>query len=129
MVYHASPSSAPSAHLHVSYTSHPHSKDVNNFTGAYCEPDDHSKAGGGFGNLEARMTGLETEVHDFKTEISHKIDVLGIKFESSQKEMARAHEKQLASFTHDQQKQFSHFYARSFFGVSLTLHIIYQLLT
>src|SRR5271155_2990411 len=61
MAYHASLSSAPSAYPHVSYTSHPHSKDVNNFTGAYSEACDHSEA-----NLEAKITGLETEVKDFK---------------------------------------------------------------
>ena len=97
MVYHASPSSAPSAHPHVSYTSYPHSKDVNNSVGAYSEAGDHSEA-----NLEVRMTGIETNVKDFKigitgletevkdlktemkdfrTEIFHKIDILGITFE------------------------------------------------
>jgi hypothetical protein len=60
IVYYASPSSAPSTHPHVSYTSYPHSKDVNNFTGA------HSFAGDGIANLEARIRGLETEVNDFK---------------------------------------------------------------
>jgi hypothetical protein len=184
MAYHASLGSAPSAYPHVSYTSHPHSKDVNSFTGAYSEACDHSEA-----NLKAKITGLETEVKDFKigmtgletevkdfkigmagletevkdvkigmggletevkdfktemrdfrTEIFHKFDILGTKFESSQKEMAHkfessqkemahAHKEQLSSFANDQQKQFSHFYARGFFGVSLTLHIIYQFLT
>ena len=69
-----SPSSAPS--VHVSYTSHPYSKDVNNSTGAYSEAGGHSEAGDGIRQLEARVTGLETEVKDFKTEISHKIDTL-----------------------------------------------------
>src|SRR5271156_6776650 len=123
MIYHASPRSAPSVHPHVSHTSHPHSKDVDNSTGVYSEASDHSEA-----NLEVRMTGLETEVKDFRTEIFYKIDILGIKFESSQKEMVHAYEKQLALFANDRQKQFSHFYTCCFFGASLTLYIMYQFL-
>ena len=73
MICYASPSSAPSAHPHVSYTSHPHSKDVNSSTGT------HSEASDGIAKLEARMTVLETETKNFKTEISEKIDTLGLK--------------------------------------------------
>jgi hypothetical protein len=62
MAYHASPSSAPSAHPHVSYTSYPHSKDVNNSIGACSEVGDHSEA-----NLEVRVTAFETEMKEFKT--------------------------------------------------------------
>jgi len=39
------------------------------------------------------MTGLETEVKDFKPEMFRKIDTLGIKFKSSQEEMARTLER------------------------------------
>jgi len=127
-------------------------------TRAYSEACDHSEA-----NLEAKITGLETEVKDFKigmtgletevkdvktevkdfktemkdfrTEIFHKFDILGTKFESSQKEMAHKFEilgtkfesgqkemaskfeNKLSSVSNDQQKQFSNFYARSFFGI------------
>src|SRR5271168_3985101 len=38
------------------------------------------------------MTGLETEVKDFKPEMFRKIDTLGIKFKSSQEEMAPSRE-------------------------------------
>jgi hypothetical protein len=86
------------------------------------------------------MTGLETELKDFRTEVFHRFDILGAKFESSQKEMghtvessqkemASKFENKLSSVTNEQQKQFSYFYARGFFGVSLTLHIICQFLT
>jgi len=44
MVCYASPSSGPSAHLHVSYISHVHSKEVNNSTGAYFSTDHYSSA-------------------------------------------------------------------------------------
>jgi hypothetical protein len=129
MVYYAAPSPAPSAHPHVSHASHPHSKNINNSTGAYSEAGNHSEANGGIANLEAKMTGLETEVKDlktemkdFKTEIFQKINILEIKFESSQKEMAHAHEEQLASITNYQQEQFGELYNGGIFGVSLTLY-------
>lgn len=156
-----SPGSAPLPHTHVSCTSHPHSKDVTNSTGAYSEASDHSEAGDAI--LEVRMMGIETEMKDVKTELKdfktdmkdfktdmkninteifHKIDLLGIKFESSQKEMAHTfgkkldsyahdHKEQLALYAHSQQKEFSNFYVRCFFGVSLTLHIhiLYRFLT
>ena len=62
MAYHTSPSPAPSAHPHVSYTSYPHSKDVNNSIGATSEAGDHSEA-----NLGVRVAAFETEMKDFKT--------------------------------------------------------------
>jgi hypothetical protein len=125
-----SPSSAPSAHPHVSYISHPHSKDVNNSAGVYSEAGDYSGHGNGITHLEARVMGLETEFKDFKTKISQKINTPGIIFESSQKEMTHTLEKQLASFAKDQQERFKTFYACSLFGVSHTpLHTIYQFLT
>jgi hypothetical protein len=96
MVYYASPSSASSAHPHVSYTSHPHSKDVNNSIGAHSEAGDHSEA-----NLEARMTGLEIEVKDLDTKIFQKIDILGSKTKSSHKEMVHDQQKPLASILND----------------------------
>jgi hypothetical protein len=112
-IYCASPSSAPSAHPYVNYTSHPYSKDVDNSIGAYSQADHHSEASDGIANLEPRITGLEREVKDFKTEIFPKIDVLGMKFE-----------KQLASFANNQQEQFTDLYYCGLFGVSLPLHII-----
>ena len=36
--------------------------------------------------LETEVKDFETEMKDFKTEISRKIDILGLKFENSQKE-------------------------------------------
>jgi hypothetical protein len=86
-----SPSFAPFAHPHVSYTSHSHSEDVDNSTGAYSEACRHSEAGDV--NLDVRMTAIETEMKDVKTdlkdikdfnkEIFRKIDILGITFEKS----------------------------------------------
>jgi hypothetical protein len=165
-----SPRSAPSVYPHVSYTSHPYSKDVDNSTDAYSEASDHSEAVDA--NLEVKIMGIETEVKDLKTEVKdfktdmknfktdikdintkifHKIDLLGIKFDSSQKEMAHTFEKkldsyahdhkeqlssyaldnkeQLASYVHRQQKEFSNFYIRCLFGVSLIFHIMYRFLT
>jgi hypothetical protein len=57
-------SSPPSTHPHVSYTSHPHNKHVNNSTGAYFEASHNSDDG-----IEMRLTGLETEVKDFKADV------------------------------------------------------------
>ena len=87
-------------------------------------------------NVETEMKNVKTEVEQF----NHKIDILGMKFEASQKELAHsfeasqkelAHSLQLSlkDYVHDQQKQFAIFYARAFFGVSLILHIIHQFLT
>ena len=103
---------------------------------------DHSEAGDA--NLEVRMMGIETEVRDAKTELKnfntdmkninseifHKIDLLGIKFESSQKEMTHTfekkldsyaldHKEQVASYAHSHQKQFFNFYLRCLFGVRM----------
>ena len=88
-------------------------------------------------DFKTEMKDFKAEMKDFKTEIFHKIDILGTAFSSSQKdmahtfesslkEMANAHQNQLAAFANDQQKQFANFYARGFFGVSLTLHIYIQ---
>ena len=153
-----SPSFAPFAHPHVSYTSHSHSEDVDNSTGAYSEASDHSEAcrhsEAGDVNLDVRMTAIETEVKDVKTELKdfkteirdfnkdvfHKIDILGITLEKQLDSYAHDHKQQLssyaldykeqlASYAHSQQKEFSNFYVRCLFGVSLTLHIMYRFLT
>jgi hypothetical protein len=113
MVYCASPSSAPSVHPYVNHTSHPYSNDVNNSIDAYSKASHHSEASGEIANLEPRITELETEAKDFKTEIFSKIDILGMKVE-----------KQLASFADNQQEQFTDLYYYGLFGVSLPLHII-----
>jgi len=135
MVYYASASPAPSAHPHVSYASHPNSKELTT-TGAYSEAGDHSEANGGIANLEAKMAGFETEVKDLKTEmkdlkteIFQEINTLGIKFETSKKEIAHAQEEQLASIAKYQQEQSRNWYVGSVFGVSLTLYVIHQFLT
>jgi hypothetical protein len=41
------------------------------------------------------MTGLETELKDFRTEVFYRFDILGAKFESSQKEMGHTVESSL----------------------------------
>lgn len=100
-------------HPYVNYTSHPYSKDVNNSIGAYSKAGHHSEASDEIANLEPRITELETEAKDFKTEIFSKIDILRMKVE-----------KQLASFADNQQEQFTDLYYYGLFGVSLPLHII-----
>jgi hypothetical protein len=80
MACYASPSSAPSAHPHVSYTLYPRVKDVNNSIDAHFSTDDYSladdgianlKAGNGIPNFEARITNLETDVKDIKTALKN----------------------------------------------------------
>ena len=70
MAYHVSPSSAPSAHLHVSYTSHPHSKDVNNSIGLY------SEAGDEIVNLERRITSLEKRLASFASDTQRRFAII-----------------------------------------------------
>jgi hypothetical protein len=134
--FHASLSSARSAHSNVSYTSHPHSKDVNNSTGTYSDAIDHSETDHEIVNLPVRMTNLETEMKDckteikdfktemkdFKTEMFHKFDLFAVKLGSNL-------EKRLSTYAKDQQKEFSQFYSRCLLAVSLTPYIIYQFLT
>lgn len=129
MVFHASLSSARSAHSNVSYTSHPHSKDVNNSTGTYSDAIDHSETDHEIANLPVRMTNLETEmkdckteIKDFKTEMFHKFNLFTVKLDSNL-------EKHLSTYAKDQQREFSQFYSRYFLAVSLTPYIIYQFLT
>jgi hypothetical protein len=83
------------------------------------------------------MTGLETELKDFRTEVFHKFDILGAKFESSQKKMGHTVESSLKEMANSRtsypqsrmnNKRSSNFYARGFFGVSLILHTICQFL-
>jgi hypothetical protein len=111
----ASPSFVPFAHPHVSYTSHSHSEDVDDFTGAYSEASDHSEAGNV--NLDVRMTAIETEVKDIKAELKdlkdfnkeiiHKIDILGITFEKELDLYAYDHKQQLSSYALDYKEQLS----------------------
>jgi hypothetical protein len=96
--------------------------------------------------IEAEMKDVKTELKDFKTdtkdfhkELFHKIDILGITFEKKLDSYAHDHKQRLSSYAHaheqrlssyaldykeqlaiysnNQQKEFSSFYVRSFFGV------------
>jgi hypothetical protein len=76
MVCYASPSSAPSTHLHVNCALYPHINHVNNSTGAHSSNDDYSSAGNGIPNFEARITDLVTEMKGIKTELKNIKTVL-----------------------------------------------------
>lgn len=71
------------------------------------------------------MKDLRTEMNTLNTMILQKIEILGMKFDSTQKEIILANKEQLSGFLLDQQKQFSQFYFRGFFGVNPTLYILY----
>jgi F0F1-type ATP synthase membrane subunit b/b' len=75
--------------------------------------------------LKAEMKEFKAEMKEFKTEVKEFITEM----KEFKKDLTHAIEKQLAGYLIDQEKQFSSFYARAFFGVSLTLYIIYQFLT
>lgn len=79
--------------------------------------------------LETELKDLKTEMKDFKTEIFQKIDSLGIKFETSQKEIADALGKQLASIAKNQREQSDAWFIGNAVGVSLTLYVMHQFLT
>ena len=135
------PSSAPFTHSYESYTSHFHS-DVDNFTGPYSEANGHPKAGDvnlegrmatietKMKNVKAELKNIETELKDFKTEL--KDFKTGIKvFHQGNLPQNRGPYNHLwgkARLTRSIEGVFN-FYVRSFFGVSLTLHILYQFLT
>jgi uncharacterized protein (UPF0335 family) len=91
MACYTSLSSAPSAHLHVSYTSHLHIQDVNNSTGAHFLTDDHSLSGDGIPNFKARITGPVTEVKDINTDlkdIKTEAKTIAYALQTIQKEIA-----------------------------------------
>jgi len=71
------------------------------------------------------MKCLEKDMVDFKSElrsevaaIGQKVELLGVHFESGMREM-------VLNITSAKKDQFSQFYVRCLFAVSLTLYIIY----
>src|SRR5271167_4896662 len=80
MVCYASLRSALFAHLHVRYTSHPHSKDVNISAGTHSEAYEHSDTDHKIANLDTKVKELKTDVEGLKTDVGGlKTDVGGLK--------------------------------------------------
>jgi hypothetical protein len=57
--------------------------------------------------------------------IGQKVELLGVRFESDMKEMRSEMKEMTLHITSAQKEQFSQFYVRCLFTVSLTLYIIY----
>ena len=84
-VRHTSSSSAPSAHPHVSYASHPHINDVNSSADAHFSTIDHSSAR----NVEAQKEVVYALQISLK-EMAHSLQTSQREVTYAQKEIAHA---------------------------------------
>jgi len=82
----------------------------------------------GSSSVEERVRCLEKDMVSFKTEvvdIGQKVEVLGIRLESGMKEIQGSIREMALTITSAQKDQFSQFYVRCLFAVSLTLFVVY----